>query len=146
MMRDFDEHRLHRRALSVAFKPEPMKSYLQMLNQGIASGISTWLNASPSFLFYPAIKQLTLDLAAVSFLGAEIGPDVEAVKQAFVDMVAACVGRCAVPFRVRRCTAAFRHESSSSIISAARSPPVAKATHKISLRNSARPPLITARF
>ena len=46
MMRDFDEHRLHRRALSVAFKPGPMKSYLQTLNQGIATGISAWLRAS----------------------------------------------------------------------------------------------------
>jgi len=28
MLLDFDEHRLHRRALSVAFKSGPMKSYL----------------------------------------------------------------------------------------------------------------------
>ena len=34
---------------------------------------------------------MTLDLAAVSFLGAEIGPDVESVKRAFIDMIAAAV-------------------------------------------------------
>ncbi|MBM3553480.1 MAG: cytochrome P450 [Alphaproteobacteria bacterium] len=92
MMRDFDEHRVHRRALAVAFKPRPMKSYLQKLDQGIATGISTWLNASPSFRFYPAIKRLTLDLAAVSFLGDECGPDLDAIKHAYADMIAACVG------------------------------------------------------
>ena len=31
MLLDFDEHRLHRRALSVAFKSGPMKSYLQTI-------------------------------------------------------------------------------------------------------------------
>ena len=32
MLLDFDEHRLHRRALSVAFKSGPMKSYLAELD------------------------------------------------------------------------------------------------------------------
>ena len=34
MLLDFDEHRLHRRALSVAFKSGPMKSYLAELDRG----------------------------------------------------------------------------------------------------------------
>ena len=42
-------------------------------------------------LLYPAMKQLTLDLAATSFLGAEIGPEVDDITRAFVDMVAASV-------------------------------------------------------
>jgi cytochrome P450 len=42
MLRDFDEHRLHRRALSVAFKAGPMKSYLEQLNAGIAARIAQW--------------------------------------------------------------------------------------------------------
>ena len=35
MLLDFDEHRLHRRALSVAFKSGPMKSYLAQLDRGM---------------------------------------------------------------------------------------------------------------
>jgi cytochrome P450 len=42
-------------------------------------------------LLYPAMKQLTLDLAATSFLGADIGPEVDEINRAFVDMVAAAV-------------------------------------------------------
>src|ERR1700723_2729075 len=61
MLLDFDEHRLHRKALSVAFKAGPMKSYLEGLNRGIASGIAAWIKTSPDILFYPAIKELTLD-------------------------------------------------------------------------------------
>ena len=37
MLLDFEEHRLHRRALSVAFKSGPMKSYLSALDAGIAT-------------------------------------------------------------------------------------------------------------
>jgi cytochrome P450 len=91
MLLDFDEHRLHRRALSVAFKSGPMKSYLTQLDAGIAARVAQWKARPGPMLFYPAMKQLTLDLAATSFLGAGIGPEVDDITRAFVDMVAAAV-------------------------------------------------------
>ena len=91
MLLDFDEHRLHRRALSVAFKSGPMKSYLADLDAGIAARVAQWKAQPGPMLFYPAMKQLTLDLAATSFLGAGIGPEVDEITRAFVDMVAASV-------------------------------------------------------
>jgi len=96
MLLDFDEHRLHRRALSVAFKSGPMQSYLSELNAGIAKGLAQWPRGR-EFKFYPAIKRLTLDLAATSFLGEQLGPQLEAVKQAFIDMVAASVAVVRTP-------------------------------------------------
>jgi hypothetical protein len=96
MLLDFDEHRLHRRTLSIAFKAEPMRSYLAGLNTGIAKGLAHWPRRR-EFKFYPAIKQLTLDLAATSFLGGELGPEVEAVKRAFVAMVAASISVIRAP-------------------------------------------------
>src|SRR6476469_4430761 len=71
MLLDFDEHRLHRRALSVAFKSGPMTSYLAALDAGIAARVTQWRQLPGPILFYPAMKQLTLDLAATSFLGAD---------------------------------------------------------------------------
>ena len=91
MLRDFDEHRLHRKALGVAFKAGPMRAYLAQLDAGIAARVAQWRDAPGEMLFYPAMKQLTLDLAATSFLGTEIGPETESVKRAFVDMIAAAV-------------------------------------------------------
>src|ERR1700692_3247434 len=91
MLLDFDEHRLHRRALSVAFKSGPMKSYLAALDAGIAARVAQWKAKPGPILFYPAMKQLTLDLAATSFLGADIGPEVDEITRAFVGMVAASV-------------------------------------------------------
>jgi cytochrome P450 len=91
MLLDFEEHRLHRRALSVAFKSGPMKSYLAELDTGIAARVAQWRAKPGPMLFYPAMKQLTLDLAATSFLGAEIGSEVEEITRAFIDMVAASI-------------------------------------------------------
>jgi cytochrome P450 len=91
MLMDFDEHRLHRRALSVAFKAGPMRSYLAGLDRGIAARVAQWKARPGDMLFYPAIKQLTLDLAATAFLGEDIGAEIDAINRAFVDMVAAAV-------------------------------------------------------
>ena len=91
MLLDFDEHRMHRKALSVAFKAGPMKSYLAKLDEGIAGRIARWKQRSGEMLLYPAMKRLTLDLAATSFLGTDIGPEVEDINRAFIDMVAAAV-------------------------------------------------------
>src|SRR5258708_5521009 len=98
MLLDFDEHRLHRRALSVAFKSGPMKSYLSELDAGIAARVAQWRAQLGPILFYPAMKQLTLDLAATSFLGAGIGPEVDEITRAFVDMVAAAVTPIRTPW------------------------------------------------
>src|SRR5947207_8827253 len=66
MLLDFDEHRLHRRALSIAFKSGPMKSYLSELDDGILERVTRWKKQPGPMLLYPAMKQLTLDLAATS--------------------------------------------------------------------------------
>ncbi len=98
MLMDFEKHRADRRVLSVAFKPEPMRLYADALNDGIARRVAEW--SGQRLLFYPAIKQLTLDLAATSFLGIPWGPEADRINKAFVDMVQASVGviRKPLPF------------------------------------------------
>jgi cytochrome P450 len=97
MLIDFDHHRADRRALSIAFKPEPMRHYADALNRGIAARVEQW---GGEMLFYPVIKQLTLDLAADSFMGLPLGPEADKINKAFVDMVAASIGviRKPLPF------------------------------------------------
>jgi cytochrome P450 len=89
MLLDFEEHRMHRRALSVAFKAEAMKSYLATLDAGIAAEVARWRGRPGPMRLYPAVKQLTFDLAAVSFLGPDTGRQMDDVKRAISDMVAA---------------------------------------------------------
>lgn len=89
MLMDFEKHRADRKALSVAFKPEPMKHYAEELNTGIAAQVGSWANRPMPF--YSAIKALTLDLAATSFLGVPLGAEAARINQAFVDEVQASV-------------------------------------------------------
>jgi cytochrome P450 len=97
MLLDFDHHRMDRRALGIAFKPEPMRAYAKSINTIFANQLSSWRG---DMLFYPAIKQLTLDVAAEAFLGIPLGPEANRINTAFVDMVQASVGiiRAPVPF------------------------------------------------
>ncbi|WP_095012088.1 cytochrome P450 [Tsuneonella mangrovi] len=101
MLMDFDHHRADRRALSIAFKPEPMRHYAGSLNRGIAETVKRW--AGP-MKFYPAIKALTLDLAADSFIGIPWGPEADKINAAFVDMVQASVApvRSPLPFTMMK--------------------------------------------
>ncbi len=95
MLMDFEKHRADRKALSVAFKPEPMKHYAEELNAGIASQVDGWANRTKPF--YSAIKALSLDLAATSFLGVPLGPEAARINQAFVDEVQASVSPIRTP-------------------------------------------------
>ncbi|HBK16204.1 MAG TPA: cytochrome P450, partial [Erythrobacter sp.] len=102
MLLDFDHHRADRRALSIAFKPGPMRHYADALNRGIAKRVDEWGGdgSGAQLLFYPSIKELTLDLAADSFIGIPWGPEADRINTAFVDMVQASVApvRKPLPF------------------------------------------------
>lgn len=96
MLLDFNEHRAHRHIMATAFKTGPMKGYLERLNDAMPERIKAW-GEQGSFKFYPAIKQLSLDMATTVFLGLEPGDESRRVNQALTDMVAASVGVVRVP-------------------------------------------------
>jgi cytochrome P450 len=95
MLMDGEMHRAHRRILSAAFKPPPMRRYSDAMEAGIATRVKSW--SGRDILFYPEIKQLTLDLAASSFLGLPLGPEADRINKAFIDMVAASVAVVRAP-------------------------------------------------
>ena len=95
MLMDFDHHRADRKVMSVAFKPEPMRHYATQLDAGIAAQVVGW--GGRPMRFYDAIKKLTLDLAATSFLGVELGEEASRINQAFVDEVQASIAPIRVP-------------------------------------------------
>lgn len=96
MLLDFDEHKAHRHIMAAAFKTGPMKGYLERLNDAMPERIKAWGNKG-HFRFYPAIKELSLDMATTVFLGLEPGPVSQKVNQALTDMVAASLGVVRVP-------------------------------------------------
>ena len=67
----------------------------EALNAGITRTVAGWANKP--MRFYDAIKALTLDLAADSFLGMPLGPEADRVNQAFVDEVQATIAPIRIP-------------------------------------------------
>ncbi len=86
LMRDFDEHKFHRRIMQTAFKTDAMRTYVDLMHPIIDRQMSQWGQAD-KFLFYPNIKTLLLDIGARVFLGMDLeGPETRALNQSFVQM------------------------------------------------------------
>ena len=96
MLRDFDEHRMHRRIMQTAFKADAMRTYTEMMNPLITRSLDAW-PTQERMLFYPAIKRLTLDLAAEVFLGVPLGNEADRLNRAFVDSVQASIALVKAP-------------------------------------------------
>ncbi|UUY08376.1 cytochrome P450 [Pseudomonas sp. J452] len=97
MLRDFDEHRLHRKIMNEAFKKEAMLGYAELMNPIIQN----WINAfqdNQIVRFYDVIKQLTLDVALVAFVGVELNHESQKLNDAFIDMTKATVALVRFPF------------------------------------------------
>lgn len=94
MLLDFDEHLRHRRIMQQAFTPARLSGYLTAMNPSIATGLEMW-RPGTGFCVYPAVKQLTLDLATDIFMGgAQFGGRTDAarteqINRAFINCVRA---------------------------------------------------------
>ncbi len=97
MSMDLEPHRLHRRALSVAFKSGAMRAYFEGLDLGIAKWLDGWRAAPGTRRVYPEMKRMTLELAMKTFLGIEPGGEADALNRAFVAEVAATIGWVRAP-------------------------------------------------
>ena len=86
LMRDFDEHKFHRRIMQTAFKIDAMRTYIDQMHPIIDEQVDSWRNR-PDFHFYPHIKTLLLDVGAKVFLGLDMhGEETRALNQSFLDM------------------------------------------------------------
>lgn len=86
MLRDFANHKFHRRILQQAFKKPALAGYLESMNPHIAAGIEQWPRQE-TFSFFDSIKSLLLDVGASTFFGLKMGPEAEKVNDAFVAQV-----------------------------------------------------------
>ncbi|KRA38301.1 MULTISPECIES: cytochrome P450 [unclassified Nocardioides] len=101
MLLDFEEHHTHRRIMQEAFTRDRLTSYVAPMHPAIARGIDAW-EVGTDFRCYPALKQLTLDIAADTFMGgaADTSPaEMDRINAAFIDCVQAASGvvRARVP-------------------------------------------------
>lgn len=87
MLRDFDEHRMHRRIMQTAFKVDALKSYVDIMNEKLAEHLASW-QKQDNFIFYDSIKPALLEVAAEIFLGVgKEDPILPDLNRAFLDAV-----------------------------------------------------------
>jgi cytochrome P450 len=81
MMLDFDEHMYHRRIMQEAFTRTRLTGYVEHIDRVATPIVSDWPTNDARFLFHPAMKELTLDVASVVFMGHEPGTDRDLVTK-----------------------------------------------------------------
>jgi cytochrome P450 len=103
MLLDFDEHMFHRRIMQEAFVRSRLVGYVEQMDKVVSQVIANdWVANDARFLLYPAMKELTLDIASMVFMGHEPGTDhdlVTKVNKAFTTTTRAgnAVIRTSVP-------------------------------------------------
>ncbi len=114
MLRDFGDHRAHRRIMQSAFRKPVMDAYRDSMATALDSLITDW-PADTDFAFFPAIKTATLQMGGAVFMGLSIHDHrVPELNQAFQAEVAASLGiiRKPLPYtKIRRGMMARRYLS-----------------------------------
>lgn len=102
MLLDFEEHHRHRRLMQEAFTRDRLSTYTAALGPAVAAGLDAW-EPEPGFRAYPALKDLTLDLATQVFMGGVELTDpgeLDRVNRAFIDCVQAATAFVRLPVAV----------------------------------------------
>ncbi|WP_121258222.1 cytochrome P450 [Nocardioides ferulae] len=102
MLLDFEEHHAHRRIMQEAFTRDRLEAYTARMHPAVERGLEGW-DTQAGFRAYPALKQLTLDIAADIFMGGAEDTsreEMDRVNRAFIACVQAAAGvvRADVPF------------------------------------------------
>lgn len=85
LLRDFSDHRKHRRIMQSAFKNQMLEGYMPRLHEIIGRHVQSWAAAGEVNIF-KAVKSALLEVGSEIFLGAELGEEAERVNQAFIDL------------------------------------------------------------
>ncbi|MDH3726227.1 MAG: cytochrome P450 [Myxococcales bacterium] len=92
VMRDYDEHRLHRGIMQSSFKPLAMREYATRIEAIVEKTVARWA-AQDSILFYDEVKRLLLDIAFDVFCWVDNSEtQVPKISQAFTDMMEGALG------------------------------------------------------
>ncbi len=93
MLRDFDDHHLHRRVMQHAFRRQALAGYMTRVNALARDHVARAVAeaGADGVEVYRMTKRLTLDIATQVFVGVDLGPQSDLVNDAFVAMMRASV-------------------------------------------------------
>ena len=92
LMKDFEEHRTHRRIMQNAFKSDAMRIYAEKIQEIVRRSVSQW-HKQQNIIFFEEIKGLLLHIAFEVFCRVDQQrEEEEKVNQAFIDMMEGTMG------------------------------------------------------
>ena len=92
LMRDFEEHRIHRRIMQTAFKSDSMRQYTDTINAVVTQAVARWQKQG-EVLFYQEIKKLLLSIAFDVFCTVDPeDSDEDNINRAFMDLMEGAMG------------------------------------------------------
>ena len=92
VMRDYDEHRLHRGIMQSSFKPPAMRAYAMRIQSVVGEAVRRWA-VEDEILFYNEVKRLLLDIAFEVFCRVDDAESaVPEINRAFTDMMEGALG------------------------------------------------------
>lgn len=103
IMRDGEDHRLHRRRMLPALRRDALDQHLARMAPRVDATVDAWLQSGQLDL-HDAFRRLTIDLASDVFLGVREMADIEAAHHDFVQLVDASAAILRLPEPWRRHT------------------------------------------
>ncbi|MBM7068146.1 cytochrome P450 [Actibacterium sp. 188UL27-1] len=96
-LRDFEDHRRHRRIMQSAFRVAALQDYAARMDAAFGAALAGWPRGAP-FAFYPRVKALTLRLGNQVLMGLDPDdPRSDGLNRAFTAEVAASMGLIRTP-------------------------------------------------
>jgi cytochrome P450 len=106
MFLDFEEHHFHRRIMQEAFTRDRLSGYLHSMDTICREAAAAL--PEDELLVYPYLKRTLLDIATVTFMGDEPGPQSDLMNKAFTDLLHAATALIRVPVPGLRWSAGIR--------------------------------------
>jgi cytochrome P450 len=92
VMRDYDEHRLHRGIMQSSFKPPAMRAYATRIQVIVEKTVERWASEE-GICFYDEVRRLLLDIAFEVFCQVDDSRStVPEISRAFTDMMEGALG------------------------------------------------------
>lgn len=85
LLRDFSDHRMHRRIMQSSFKNAMLETYMADIHRIMRKHVKQWA-AAGDIHFVQCIKAALLEVGSHVFLGMELGENSERISQSFIDM------------------------------------------------------------
>ena len=95
LLKDYSDHRMHRRIMQTAFKNAMLEQYMSQIHEVVREHLSHWQGQEITFV--TSMKDCLLEVGSKIFLGMELGEDSKRINRGFVDMAHGCT----TPFRLK---------------------------------------------